>query len=380
MRQPLWIVNVALLSVLLVVCLFVVLMREKIPPRESIAIEAAQKGVKVERPVINTKKIYTQDLFGTYVFISDVKPQQEVVPEPPAAPVAQRPVVPEVQKPVFLPPLNVTLKGIVWVSDDAKNRVFIMDNKTNLEGTYKTGDVIEDAMVMRVFPNKVIIARSNGQQEVLYLREKDAKTDPMFAVLSGWSEVVQEVKPGQYAVDPILFCDRVKNLAQFIDMLDLTTVYSKGKSIGCRVGNLEKDSLGSALGMRTGDIITHVDGISTSDIRGRLKIYKKLTDNGTREHELVVNGMRNKQPLVLNVTVQEKRPKPTLADIKRVSGHENDMHKIESADAKERETRALGEKYKFAPTLQEIRRRERHTALQGVAQPDKAHRPGGAAR
>ena len=43
----------------------------------------------------------------------------------------------------------------------------------------KTGDVIEDAQLMRIFSNKVVLVRSNGQQEVLYLREKDAKTDPI---------------------------------------------------------------------------------------------------------------------------------------------------------------------------------------------------------
>ena len=282
MKQPLWIINSSLLLLLLIVGVFILVSRERVPSREPIKPEPSTIQARVERPTINSKKIYEKDLFDTYIVVPVVKPS-DVVLEMPPAPVARPPIVPALPTPIFLPPLNVTLKGIVTVSyDDAKNRAIIADNRTSQEAVYKTGDMIEDAQLMRIFTNKVVLVRSNGQQEVLYLREKDAKTDPMFAALSGWAEIIHEVRQNEYTVDPILFADRVKSLAQFFDMLDLTTVYKKGQNVGCRIGTLEKDSLGIMLGLQSGDIIVRINNIPATDTAHRLKIYKELTKDRYR--------------------------------------------------------------------------------------------------
>ena len=175
MKQPLWIINSSLLLLLLIVGIFILVSREKVPSREPIKPGASAGEVRVERPTINSKKIYEKDLFDTYIVVPVVKPS-DVVLEMPPAPVARPPIVPALPAPIFLPPLNVTLKGIVTVSyDDAKNRAIIADNKTNQEGVYKTGDTIEDAQLMRIFANKVVLVRSNGQQEVLYLEKRMQK-------------------------------------------------------------------------------------------------------------------------------------------------------------------------------------------------------------
>ena len=114
-------------------------------------------------------------------------------PEPPAQ---QKIVIPAIIEPEFLDPLQVTLKGIIVVSsNDSKNRAMIQDNKTMQEGTYKVGDLIQDAQLIRIFKNKIIFLRLNGQQEVLYLREQDAKVDPAYSLSHEWDTVVK--KTGQ---------------------------------------------------------------------------------------------------------------------------------------------------------------------------------------
>ena len=282
MKQPLWIINSSLLLLLLVVGIFILVSQEKEPSRASIKPTVSAGEMRVERSVINSKKIWERDLFDTIIVVPPAKPS-DVELEMPPAPVARPPIVPALPAPTFLPPLNVTLRGIVTVSyDDTKNRAIIANNQTTQEAVYKTGDTIEDAQLMRIFSNKVVLVRSNGQQEVLYLREKDAKTDPMFAALSGWAEVINEVHPNEYTIDPTLFADRVKSLAQFIDMLDLTSVYKKGQNVGCRIGSLEKDSFGASLGLQSGDIIVRINNIPATDTAHRLKIYKEMTNVAMR--------------------------------------------------------------------------------------------------
>jgi type II secretory pathway component PulC len=361
MKQPIWMINSSLLFLLLIVGMFIVVSQEKVPSREVIKPQKAAVEVRAERPTINSKKIYEKDLFDTYIVVPVTKPS-DVVLEMPPAPVARPPIVPALPMPIFLPPLGVTLKGIVTVSyDDSKNRAIIMDNKTNQEGVYKIGDMIEDSQLMRIFANKVVLVRSNGQQEVLYLREKDAKTDPMFAALSGWAEIIHEIRPGEYTIDPALFADRVTSLAQFIDMLDLTTVYKKGQNVGCRIGTLEKDSLGLTLGLQSGDIIVRINSIPATDTAHRLKIYKEVLHAAGDAKPIVVEYLRRKMPMSITVTLEEKRPMPTFENIRKVP-----VVPATAEDVKEKELRTLREKYNFAPTMKEIRERERAHMVQRV--------------
>ena len=359
MKQPLWIINSSLLLLLVVSGIFILLSRERVPLRQPIKPQASVAEVRVERPTINSKKIWEKDLFETIIVVPSVKPS-DVVLEMPPAPIARPPIVPALPAPIFLPPLNVTLKGIVTVSyDDSKNRAIIADNRTSQEGVYKTGDVIEDAQLMRIFANKVVLVRSNGQQEVLYLREKDAKTDPMFAALSGWAEIIHETRPGEYTIDPLSFTDRVKSLAQFIDMLDLTSVYKKGQNVGCRIGNIEKDSLGVVLGLQSGDIIVRINNIPATDTAHRLKIYREVVTASGDGRPIVVEYLRHRMPMSLCVVLEEMRPKQTLENIRKVPASP-----VSTEDVKEKELKTLRDKFNFAPTMKEIRERERAHMVQ----------------
>ena len=61
----------------------------------------------------------------------------------------------------------------------------------------------------------------------------------------------------------------------------------------------------------------------------------------------------------ISVTIEEKRPKPTFENIKKVP-----EIPATAEDVKEKELRTLREKYNFAPTLKEIRERERANMVQ----------------
>ncbi len=76
-----------------------------------------------------------------------------------------------------------------------------MDTRTNKESSYKVGDMIEDAQLIRIFSNKVILMRANGQQEVLYLREKDAKLDPTYASGENWEGIISQNGPLEFAIN-----------------------------------------------------------------------------------------------------------------------------------------------------------------------------------
>jgi type II secretion system protein C len=355
MKHPFWIINSTLFLFVLLALGFIFLYRVDIPEHETIKPHIYSR-VKKQEIQINISKIYENDLFDTYVKEAPPHKEPEELPFP-EPPLPQPVTIPEIPKPQFLDPLNITLKGIVVVrNDNTKNRAIIMDNKTNKELVYKTGDVFEDAQLIRISGIKVIFLRANGQQEVLYLREQDAKMDPMYAVLDNWEAAIQPLGINYFMISPREFTRRVTSLGQFIEMLSLTTAYKQGKSIGCRVGEVAEKSLGAHLGLQTSDIIISINHIPATTTENRLKIYKEIVDM-QYDDTITVRLRRNKtDEMELLYKLEEFTPQPTSAT--PVPAGEEERKPLDKIKEEEK-IKALEQQYKFAPTLQEIRTRER---------------------
>ncbi|HRN78375.1 MAG TPA: type II secretion system protein N [Candidatus Dependentiae bacterium] len=361
MKHPFWIANSILLFLLLVSLIVMYIARTTLSEREEIEPRELAPRKKEATIAINISKIYENDLFDTYIK-SAQQPAEIALPRMPEPPRPQIAPPPKALEPQFVDPLDVTLKGIVVLSaQDVKNRAIIEDNKTKKEKTYKVGDTIEDAQLIRIFGNKIILLRANGQQEVLYLREQDAQLDPMYAQLGNWHEVVQEITAYNFIINQKAFLMRIKNLAQFIDLVNLTSVYKAGQSVGCRVGQLENNSLGTALGLESGDIIVTINNIPTATTDDRLKIYKAITAMQEND-EINVKILRRNNNIELTYLLQEFKKDEKSPDNKKQSEQEK--------------VKIMRERYKFAPTVQELRNQEKqfmynHGKAPRTAMPDK---------
>ena len=350
MRHPFWIVNCTLALLALLALVFMYFGRVSIPERKSIRPKVYTSLARKESVAVDIAKVYENDLFGTY--------QKELPPisaiqfsSPlPAPPAPHTMPTPKQAPPQFLDPLDITLKGIMVISHStAKNGAIIEDNQTKIEKNYHVGNTLEDAQLIRIFSNKIIFLRSNGQQEVLYLREQDAKIDPAFAVIQDWDHVVKKLDSNSFAINPIEFSKRIGNLAQFIDMFNLVTAYRKGSSVGVQIGRIDQKSLGTALDLESGDLITSINNIPTASTEDRIKIYKEVTTLDVGDTITVELSNRGQQRTLQCILQQFVLP-----------GHEKTPQaKVLKRLQEEEKTAILEEKYKFAPTLHEIESTER---------------------
>ncbi len=364
MKHPLWIVNSLLLVLILLVLVFIWLTRERIPRRTPIEPKD-YRAVIIEIPKVNIAKIYQHDLFDTYRELPPPLPPAQL--EPPKPPVQQPVSVPPKTKPNFLDPLSIMLKGVVIVSqDDTKNMATIADTKTDQEVVYKMGDKIEDAQLIRIFKNKVIFVRSNGQQEILYLREKDAKSDPVYAFIGEWEHIIEKISDKEFSVDQHLFVERVHNLAQFIDIMDLTTAYKKGKSIGCRIGAIAKNSLGDALGLQTGDIILSINGIPVTGTAQRFEVYKALV-GAKLEDVIKVMIQRTGKNIEIQYKLEEHKSAVSMDPDAIVSSKAAAPEELQK-----KEINNMKERYQFAPTVEQIKNRERENMLRRGKRPKQS--------
>ena len=369
MKQPLWIVNTLLLCFLLAAFIFIVLFQENVPPRESFE-PVVRKTVEKETPKINISKIYEYDLFDTFKQ-EQVMPQQaqDLISALPQPPQPQAPQIPELAKPQFLDPLEISLKGIIVLSDDTQNVAIIADNKTNQEATYRVGSKIGDSQLVRILRNKIIFIRSNGQQEVLYLREADAKLDQQYGAIEDWGDVIQTAEQNKFIVNMHGFVTIIKNLAQFVDMLNLTTAYHKGISVGTRVGSAEEHSLGATLGLHNGDLITMVNNIPATDSTNRLAIYKKVVTLQPQEMVTLTlkrDGQEMRLQYELTDAPFEKQPKKTAGAAQSVA---------EDPGKKAKKVERMKQKYNFAPTVEEMKMKEKKNMfLHGAPKSNKQTR------
>jgi type II secretory pathway component PulC len=288
--------------------IFVIATRYKVPARTQLSVSYVPAAPVKDVSKIDISQIYRNDLFNTYKETpAQTAPQEEKklqLPPPPspraAATVERRPVQ-------FLEPLAVTLKGIMYSTQEQHNRVVIEDKKSGKEKLYKVGDALEDAEIVRIYYNKVMLIRSNGQQETLFVSPQDAQKDPQYKHEIVWQNIIHQKAPTEFMIDKNHFVAAIKNLAEFIDMLDITTAFKKGKTIGCRIGALKPQTVGPALGLLPNDVILSVDDIPTITTNDRVEIFTRIKNMGEQE-TVSVKILRNGNEIVQHYSLTPESP------------------------------------------------------------------------
>lgn len=375
MRHPLWLLNSSLL-ILFVITLCVVLLTQQKTPRWT-AIEPTPyiKTMKKEVSEIEMAKIYDNDLFNTYS-----KPIEQVTQKPleqqlPAAPTPLSVHIQEPPSPNFLDPLGIVLKGIITTGDDQKDRAIISVTKTKVESTLRVGDKIEDGQLIRILKNRIILIRSNGQEEIFYLREKDAKEDAGAMTSEQWSTIINKVDDSTYEIDPEAFIELVPHLAEFTNALDLITVYKAGKPFGIRIGMMNTNSFGPELGLHTGDIITSINNVPVTDVKSRMKIYEGIVSSPLGS-TITITLLRHNNEAKLSVILKEL---PITSVSLGTKPHKLRQLPKTEEDIKEEKLKIIYGRETFAPTIDEIKRREKSTVLKKLLRKqqleDAQHQP-----
>ena len=368
MRQPLWAINSSLLFLFLLGQVVFLMVKIPMPRRVSLEPGVMKALEKQTAVVVDIKTIYDEnDIFGTYTPRAPVMPKQPdmTIPQMPEAPAAIPLTVPVEPQKVFVPPLPVVLKGVIYLHDQPSRSVAMVQFQDSKEEiNYRVGQLINDAQILKIFADHIVVVRSNGQQETLYLRELDASKDMALAMEKELARLTIQFKNGMYHVPVDTFTVQVKNLGQFIDLLDLTTVYKKGKSIGCRVGKAAKDSLGAKLGFAYDDIISQIDGLPVTDIASRVLAFDHVVEKeiGDKITVHVDRGGSTKQMhYVLVKSSDGQRAEMSQGGVKtqpvvKSSGLEQERAVY---DLEEQRKKMFEQKIKMAPTAHQIEMAER---------------------
>jgi len=358
MKQPFWKLNLGLLIIACSLLTLMLLYKIKLQKPYSIQIsEPVALTLEHKQESFDAAKIYQEDLFRTYIAPrlekSIASEPAKPMPQPPA-PVIKTP--PTIEPAKIVEPLPLTLTGVFMMNNDTQNRAIISNTKSQDEGIYKVGDEIEDAQIVKILPRSVLLIRSNGQREMIYISQDAATADSLKLVPKDWSRVVKHTDDNSYLVDKDEFATVIINISNLIDMFNLATAYKQGVSIGIKIGNFESSSLATNFEFTPGDIITKINNMPVTTTSERLAIYKEVThlSNGAN---VTIEYLRNEQPATKVITLGAIVP--PLISITKNEPPEKQRARIE----KDQQLEALKQREKFAPTLRDIRQREQENII-----------------
>ncbi|MBI2353246.1 hypothetical protein HYV11_03345 [Candidatus Dependentiae bacterium] len=369
MRQPLWLINLSLLGILFISEFIFLLIQNAIPRRFSLVPgEVTIKEKKIAFDVDIAKIYETNDLFGTYVdqtLTSPLKNIDESIPPIPQPPAAIPLEIPIEKPPIFIAPLAATLKGIIYLHDDSEESTAIIQlNDSKNEANYKVGEMILDAQILKIFPNRIIVVRSNGQQETLYLRPKDLEKDFQLEMHKNNNALIILTKDNKRYVPIEAFLQQINSLGQFIDLLALRVVYQQGKIVGYRIGAIEKDSIGAQLGFEKNDLIKKIDSIVIDDLNSKIKAYDLIINKKVGD-EIIVEIDRNTKQLSLTfVLSQSNGLQKAIAQGSKTKAQDLSEKNMPTLLMNEEEKqKILAQKIKLAPTAHQLERNEQRKLM-----------------
>jgi len=225
-----------------------------------------------QRVVRLADKVGRWHLFGKYV---------KNKPKPVAAPIQSVATAPETK-------LNLKLRG-VFVSTNPKNASAIIADAKGKEESYKIGDdIVGRAILREVFNDKVILER-NGRLETLLLPQEDS---------IGGMDVASNIRKGSSrrrglsasnnALSPANSAEASKLLRGYRDSLisDPQSVMGllraepfrkNGRLYGYRVRPGKDRQLLRKFGLRSGDVVTAVNGVPMNNPLKALEVMRDIS-------------------------------------------------------------------------------------------------------
>lgn len=193
--------------------------------------------------------------------------------------------------------LSLTLTGVV--ASTAKDQGAAIIENRNLQQTYGVGEKIEgtNASLIEVYADRVII-KNGVNHETLMLDGVDYKKNVTPVTNPSTVANTQQNNPSSdrrtLSDDAIQASRELQNQpSSFIDYIAVSPHRSNGELIGYQVSPGKKPALFQAAGLKSGDVITDINGLDLTNIQqaleamNMLKELQSLQMTVQREDELI---------------------------------------------------------------------------------------------
>ena len=146
----------------------------------------------------------------------------------------------------------------------------IEEAKSRQQNLYKVGDAVENATVKMVFREKVILS-VNGQDEVLEIEESQGRASGRMPLQTATKSPRQSITLKRSQIE-----SSVENVNELMKQVKIRPHTENGQAAGLMLSSIQRSSIFRRMGLRSGDIITGVNGSSLVSVDDALKLYENM--------------------------------------------------------------------------------------------------------
>ena len=160
----------------------------------------------------------------------------------------------------------------------------IEEAKSRQQNLYKVGDAVQNATVKMVFREKVILS-VNGQDEVLEIEEIRGRSTGRRAPLAAAKSRRQSITLKRSQIE-----NSVKNVNELMKQVKIRPHTENGQAAGLMLSSIQRGSIFRRMGLRSGDVITGVNGSNLVSVDDALKLYENMKSSSNMSIEIKRRG------------------------------------------------------------------------------------------
>jgi len=160
----------------------------------------------------------------------------------------------------------------------------IEEAKSRQQNLYKVGDAVQNATVKMVFREKVILS-VNGQDEVLEIEEIRGRASGRMPPQTATKSRRQKITLKRSQIE-----SSVKNVNELMKQVKIRPHTENGQAAGLMLSSIQRGSIFRRMGLRSGDVITGVNGSSLVSVDDALKIYENMKSSSNMSIEIKRRG------------------------------------------------------------------------------------------
>lgn len=199
-----------------------------------------------------------------------------------------------------------TLVGTLVSKSSEWSLASVEDSSTRRVQTWMQGDHIEDAEVLSITRDRILLRRGEVTEYIDFTRPsaagaKGAKSSPATRPLSPSSRAppraghelapgLREESPGHWRLPRTDLVRVIAHLPQLSTQARIAPAFEDGVPTGFKLLSIRPDSVLTQLGVRNGDVVRRINGYSLDSFEKVMEAYTRLKEAPRVDIELVRNG------------------------------------------------------------------------------------------
>ena len=189
--------------------------------------------------------------------------------------------------------LKLKLWGTV-TGDRDKAYAVIEEQKGRKQNLYKVGDSIQNATVKIILREKVVLT-VNGKDEILELEKGTGDYKSIISSKRSKKSSSQTINLKRSKIEKA-----VNNVNDLMKQVRIRPHFYNGKPNGLILSGIQPDSIFTEMGLKSGDIITGVNGKNIETVDDALKFYESLKSSSDVQLQL----KRKRRRKTINYNIQ----------------------------------------------------------------------------